>query len=56
MSQQPPIIVKVVEPSGDPTGIADVLLGALGLTGVLVLVAVLAAVVFAGLLFWFRSR
>jgi hypothetical protein len=56
MPQQPPLIVKVVEPSSDPTGIAEVLLGALGLTGVLALLSVLAAVVFAGLLFWFRWR
>ena len=54
--QESPVIVKIIEPPGDPTGIADVLLGALGLTGVLVIVGVLAALAFAGLLFWFRSR
>jgi hypothetical protein len=51
-----PIIVKIVEPKGDPTGLADVLIGALGLTGLLVLAAVLAAGVFAAVLFWSRSR
>ena len=56
--QQPdPIIVKIVEPeNSDITGLADVLIGSLGLTGVLVLGAVVAAVVFAGVLFWIRSR
>jgi len=52
----PPIIVKIVEPKKDPTGLADVLIGALGLTGVMVLGAVIAAAVFAALLFWSRSR
>ena len=54
--QSKPIIVKIMPPEGDPTGLADVLIGALGLTGVLVLLAVIAAVVFGGALFWFRSR
>jgi hypothetical protein len=51
-----PIIVKIVEAPHDPTGIAGVLIGALGLTGVIVLFAVLLGLVFAGLLFWFRHR
>jgi hypothetical protein len=58
MTQSPskPIIVKIMPPEGDPTGLADVLLGALGLTGVLVLLAIIAAIVFGGVLFWVRSR
>ena len=51
-----PIIVKLIEPPGDPTGLADVLIGALGLTGILILIAILLSVVFAVGLFWFRSR
>jgi hypothetical protein len=51
-----PIIVKVIEPPRDPTGIADVIVGALGLTGVIVLLAVLFGLAFAGILFWIRSR
>ena len=51
-----PIIVKIVEPYTDPTGLADVLITSLGLIGVLVLIAVLFGVVTAGLMFWFRSR
>jgi hypothetical protein len=54
--QQSPIMVKITEPKGDPTGLSDVLIGALGLSGVLFLLAVVAAAVFGGLLFWLRSR
>ncbi len=49
-----PIIVKLVEPKAE--SLYDVLFGALGLTGVLVLASVIAAVIFAALLFWVRSR
>jgi hypothetical protein len=54
--QQNPIIVKIVEPPHDPTGLADVLLGSLGLTGAIVLAAVLMGALMAGVLFWMRSR
>jgi hypothetical protein len=37
-------------------GLADVLLGSLGLTGVIVLGALLLGLVFASVLFWVRSR
>ena len=55
MNPQDPIIVKIVEPS-ELSGLADVLLGAIGLTGVLTLLAIAAGVVVAGLLFWWRSK
>jgi hypothetical protein len=55
VTPQDPIIVKIVEPS-ELSGLADVLLGAIGLTGVLTLLAIAAGVVVAGLLFWWRSR
>jgi hypothetical protein len=51
-----PIIVKIIEPPHDPTGIADVLIGSLGLTGAILLAAVVMGVLMAGVLFWFRSR
>ena len=54
LSQQKPIIVKIVEPKEE--SLYDVLFGALGLTGVMVLIAVAAAVVFGAVLFWVRSR
>ena len=54
IQQQPPIIVKLVEPKEQT--LYDVLTGALGVTGVMVLTAVVAAFVFAGILFWVRSR
>jgi hypothetical protein len=49
-----PIIVKLVEPKEQT--IYDVLVGSLGLTGVMVLAAVGAALVFGAVLFWVRSR
>jgi hypothetical protein len=59
MMQAPPgsIIVKIIEPpSGPVQELADVLVGSVGLTGAIVLMAILSGVVLAGLLFWFRSR
>jgi hypothetical protein len=53
--QQTPIVVRIA-PTRDPTGIADVLLKSLGVTGLLILVALLAGLVFAGILFLIRSR
>ena len=51
-----PVIIKLYETPHDPTGLADVLLTALGFTGVLMVIAVLAAAAFAGVLYWRRSR
>ena len=52
-----PIVVKIIDsPNSELKGLSDVLLGSLGLTGVLVLGALLAAVVFGSVLFWIRSR
>jgi len=53
---QPPVTVRIIQPDTDPTGLADVLLGSLGLTGVLALIAVLAGVLLAAVLFLIRSR
>jgi hypothetical protein len=49
-----PIIVKIVEPK--PESLYDVMFGALGLTGVLALASVVAALVLGAILFWVRSR
>ena len=51
-----PIIVKIVETPHDPTGLAEVLIGSLGLTGAITLCAIVFGVLFAGVLFWIRSR
>jgi hypothetical protein len=56
IQQSSPIIVKIVETPKDPTGLADVLLGALGITGVLALLALALGLLMAGVLFFARSR
>ena len=52
----PPIIVKIVEPDDDPLGLANVIIGALGLSGALALAAILLGLLLAGVLFIVRSR
>jgi hypothetical protein len=47
-------MVKIVEPA--EKGLADVLLGSLGLSGAIALGAVVLGVGLAGLMFWMRSR
>ncbi len=56
--QQPssPVIVKIITPPHDPTGISDVIIGAIGLTGFIVVLAIVLGLLMAGILFWFRSR
>ena len=56
--QSNPIIVKIVQPEAksELSGLADVLLGSLGLTGVIVLAAVVMGAALAGVMFWVRSR
>ena len=49
-------MVKIIEPETDPTGLAEVLLGVVKLTGVWVLIAVGLGALFAYGLFWYRSR
>ena len=56
IQQSPPVIVKIVEPPHDPTGISDVIIGAIGLTGFIVLIALILGLMFGGILFWFRRR
>jgi hypothetical protein len=51
----PPIIVRIIQPAHDATtGLRDVLVGAFGLTGVIVLFAIVAGVILAGLMFFVR--
>ena len=48
--QQNPIVVHVVQQPVESTSLADVLIGAIGLTGALVLLAVVLGGAFGGLL------
>jgi hypothetical protein len=50
--------VKIIPPEqkSELSGLADVLLGSLGLTGIIVIAAVLMGALMAGVMFWFRSR
>jgi hypothetical protein len=50
LQQANPIIVQVVQPPIESTTVGDVLIGALGLTGVLLLAAMLLGGVFGGIL------
>jgi len=47
---QQPVMVRVVEQPVESTTVADVLLGAIGLTGALILGAVLLGLLFGGIL------
>ena len=52
-----PMVVKIIDsPNSDLKGLSDVLLGSLGLTGIMLLGALLAALIFGSVLFWIRSR
>ena len=51
-----PVIVRIIEPPKDPTGLADVLVGVLGLSSVLGLAAISIGIAIGGLIFWVRSR
>ena len=56
---QNPVIVKIISPPKDMTGLstlADVLIGSLGLTGAIVLAAFLSGALIAGVMYWFRHR
>lgn len=56
--QSKPIIVKIIPPEAksELSGLADVLLGSLGLTGVIVIAAVVLGAALAAVMFWVRSR
>lgn len=50
MQSSQPILVRVIEEPVETTGIADIVLGALGLTGVMLLAALLLGALLGGLL------
>jgi hypothetical protein len=53
---QDPVTVRLIPPSDPTNGLGDLLLRSLGLTGALLVIALLAGAVFAGILFFVRSR
>ena len=56
---QNPVIVKIISPPKDESGLsqlADVLIGSIGLTGAIVLGAMLLGAVMAALMFLWRRR
>ena len=59
-AQEPsdPIVVSIVEPErpSELARLSDVFIGAVGLTGALLLLAVALGAAMAGVLFWLRSR
>ena len=54
MIQQAPIIVHVVQTPIESTTVSDVLIGAIGLTGLLLLLALLLGGMFGGALIGFK--
>jgi len=56
---QAPLIVKIISPEKDTTGLTqlrDVLVGSIGLTGAIVLMAIVLGAALAGVMFWVRRR
>ena len=53
-AQQSPVIIKLIDPPEQ--GMDEVLVGALGLTGVIVVAALVLGLALAGIMFWRRSR
>jgi hypothetical protein len=51
-----PIIVRVFEEPAKETTVVDVLLGSIGLTGVLLVIAALAGLALGALLVWLKKR
>ncbi len=59
MIQQNPVIVRIIEPPKDTSGLStlrDVLIGSLGLTGAIVLAALVLGAAMAVVMFWLRRR
>ena len=55
MQSVQPIIVKVIDEPVKSTGVGDIILGALGITGVLLLAALLLGALLGGLLIWIKK-
>jgi hypothetical protein len=55
MLMQPPVIVRVVEPAVESTSIADILVGSLGLTGAMLLAALILGGILGALLIGYKK-
>lgn len=55
MQSTQPIVVRVIEEPVKSTGVGDIILGALGITGVLLLAALLLGALLGGLLIWIKK-
>ena len=53
--QPQPLIVKVVEPAVESTSIADIVIGALGLTGAMLLAALVLGAALGGFLIGYKK-
>ena len=53
--QSQPVIVKVVEPAVESTSIADIVIGALGLTGAMLLAALVLGAALGGFLIGYKK-
>ena len=58
LSLQPtsPIIVRVIQEPPRETTVVDVLLGSIGLTGLVLLIAAVAGLLLGGFLVWIKKR
>jgi hypothetical protein len=56
MAPSSPILVRVVGPASDELTLADVIIGALGLTGAITLGALILGVILGGLFILYRRR
>ena len=56
IQQSEPLIVRIIEPAKDPTGLADVLVGVLGLSTVLGIGAITIGLAIGVVIYWVRSR
>jgi uncharacterized membrane protein YqhA len=50
-----PIVVRVLDEPVKSTGVGDIIVGALGLTGVMLLAALLLGALLGGLLIWIKK-
>ncbi len=55
MQSAQPIIVQVLDEPVKSTGVGDIIIGALGLTGVMLLAALLLGALLGGLLIWIKK-